>query len=200
MTIIGDPETKEAVVVDPGGDADYILENISELGVTIKQILITHAHFDHFLAAGELRKQLKVPIYLHAQDKALWTFLPIQLQMAGLTIPRSMMETIQQPDHYFVDGELLQVLDGQVIHTPGHSSGSCCFHFPNSRILIAGDTLFRGSVGRTDIMGGNPQSLHESILNKLYTLPDSTYVITGHGANTYIGHEKRNNSVVRANL
>lgn len=200
MTILGDPETKEAVLVDPGGDADLILDTIKELGVTIKQILITHGHFDHFLAAGEIRDELKVPIYLHSNDKILWNFLPVQLQAMGMTLPRYIAQNLGQPDHWLEDGQSLQVLDGTVLHTPGHSSGSCCFHFAKSRILIAGDTLFRGTVGRTDLMGGNSQSLTDSILTKLYVLPDSTYVISGHGANTYIGHEKRNNTFVRANL
>ncbi len=200
MTIIGDPETKNAIVVDPGGDAEYILDTIQEMGVNITRIYVTHGHFDHFLAAGELRKQLKVPIYLHAQDKILWNFLPIQLQMAKLTISRSTAEHIGNPDLWMEDGDDMGILDGKVIHTPGHSGGSCCFHFAQSRILIAGDTLFRGTVGRTDLMGGNNEVLTESILTKLYILPDSTYVITGHGPNTYIGHEKRNNGIIRAQL
>lgn len=163
----------------------------------ITKILITHGHFDHFLAAGDLRKHTGAPIYLHSQDRALWQFLPMQLQMMGIKLPNSLLENHCAPDHDLTDGMPLGVLDGVTIHTPGHTQGSCCFYFASSRLLVAGDTLFRNSVGRTDLLGGNEHSLKTSILDKLYTLPDSVHVICGHGPSTVLGHEKRNNRFVR---
>lgn len=130
----------------------------------------------------------------------LWEFLPMQLRMLGMVLSREAIADIGKPDAWLTDKMQLGLLDGVVIHTPGHSEGSCCFYFHDSRLLLAGDTLFRGAVGRSDMLGGSPEKLKDSIVNKLYTLPDEVTVITGHGPSTMIGHEKRNNSYIRAEL
>jgi glyoxylase-like metal-dependent hydrolase (beta-lactamase superfamily II) len=200
MVILGDPETKEAVLVDPGGDAEKILGAVKDLGVTITKILITHAHFDHFLAAGEVRKATGAPVCLHPADRVLWDFLPMQLRLLGMVLPRETVAEIGRPDQWLADKQLIGVLDGVCIHTPGHSEGSCCFYWKDSKLLLSGDTLFRGSVGRSDMLGGNADRLKDSILTKLYALPDDVTVITGHGEKTMIGREKRNNAHIRAQL
>jgi hydroxyacylglutathione hydrolase len=195
MTILGDPVTKEALLVDPGGDAEKILALVKEMGVTIKQILVTHAHFDHFLAAEEVRKATGAPVLLHKEDLLLWNALPMQLMMLG---QKPLATSISAPDEFFTDGQSLHIRNGRVIHTPGHSPGSSCFYFPDDDLLCSGDTLFRQSVGRTDLMGGDSSKLIKSIQEKLYTLPGCTLVIPGHGPTTEIEFECKYNGVVRA--
>lgn len=198
MCIIGDPETKEAVLVDPGGEPEKIIAKIKELGVTVKRILVTHAHFDHFTSAGALREFTGAPVYLHPADKILWEFLPVQLHAMRMTMDKAAVDRLGRPDAWLEDGASVGVLDGRVLHTPGHTAGSCCFYFDRSRLLIAGDTLFRGSVGRTDLSGGDAEALRKSILTRLYTLPDAVKVVCGHGPATSIGREKRSNAIIRA--
>jgi len=198
MVIIGDPQTREAVLVDPGGEEDVIIAAIEQLQVKITKILITHAHFDHLLAAGLIRSYTGAPVYLHPSDRILWDFLPMQLKLMGKTITTELFESIGKPDQSLADGQELGVLDGKCIHTPGHTQGSCCFYFEQSRILLAGDTLFNGSVGRTDLLGGDPEKLRHSIQTKLYSLPDAVTVIPGHGKRTTIGKEKNSNAIIRA--
>lgn len=134
MTIIADPVSKEALLIDPGGDADKILALIKEMGVSVKQILVTHAHFDHFLAAEEVRAATGAPVLLHQADLMLWKALPIQLMMLGMgnLAPKA---GIKDPDSFLTDGQVLPIRGGKVIHTPGHSPGSCCFHFVFAELL-----------------------------------------------------------------
>jgi len=194
MCIIGDPATKEAVLVDPGGDAETILSLVKELKVKVVQILVTHGHFDHFLAADKVKKALSAPVYLHKDDLSLWKMLPMQCLLIGM----QGVEAIPDPDHFLEDEQKLKVLDGKCLHTPGHSPGSCCFYFPSSQLLCSGDTLFRGSIGRTDLIGGDSGLIQKSILKKLYTLPKSVRVIPGHNEETTIGYEREHNAVIRA--
>lgn len=165
------------------------------MSVTIKQICVTHAHFDHFLAAEEIRVATGAPVLLHEGDSMLWTMLPMQCMMLGVPAPKT---TIRAPDAFLTDGQELLVRRGRAIHTPGHSPGSCCFYFPADDLLCSGDTLFRQSVGRTDLMGGDSAALVRSIQEKLYTLPGSTLVIPGHGPTTDIEFETKYNGVVKA--
>jgi len=195
MTIIADRATKEALLVDPGGDADKILALVKEMGVRVVMILVTHAHFDHFLAAEEVRKACGAPVALHPADQPLWAALPFQCAMMGIPAPKA---PTAAPDRELSNGQELPVRGGRVLHTPGHSPGSCCFYFAADRLCCTGDTLFAGSVGRTDLMGGDGQALTRSIQNKLYALPPDTKCIPGHGASTTIGHEAKYNAVVRA--
>lgn len=194
-SIIGDPITKQAIVVDPGGAADRILQEVRQLGLTVTHILHTHAHFDHFLASGDIRKATGATICLHRDDLNLWSNLEMQCRMFGVPyVPAPM------PEYWLADDE--KVLVGQVsvvaLHTPGHTPGSMSFHLPHHRLVLAGDTLFRGSIGRTDLWGGDFQAIEQSILDRLYTLHDATVVVTGHGLDTEIGWEKESNQFVRA--
>jgi hydroxyacylglutathione hydrolase len=166
-----------------------------EMGVQVKMILVTHGHFDHFLAAGEIRKHTGAPVALHAADNQLWAALPIQCMMLGMPAPTA---AIAPPEVALTDGMALPVRNGRVIHTPGHSPGSSCFYFPDDALCCTGDTLFQGSVGRTDLMGGDSAALVRSIQQKLYTLPVETQCIPGHGPTTSIGQEAKFNGVVRA--
>jgi hydroxyacylglutathione hydrolase len=194
-SIIGDCVSKQAVVVDPGGAAERILREVRELGLTVTRILHTHAHFDHFLASGEMKKATGATLCLHQDDHELWNMLEIQCRAFGVPyVP------VPPPDYWLTDEEKVSV--GQVtavaLHTPGHTPGSMSFHFPEGAVLLAGDTLFRGSIGRTDLWGGDFDAIERSIRDRLYTLDDSTLVVTGHGPETEIGWEKERNQFVRA--
>jgi len=193
-SIIGDPITKQAIVVDPGGDSARILKELQEFGLTVAYIVHTHAHFDHFLASGEMKRDTGAPLWLHKADKALWENLEMQCQVFGVPYAPA-----PPPDRWLKDDEELTLgeVKGLALHTPGHTPGSMCFHFPAARMVIAGDTLFHGSIGRTDLWGGDAQAIEQSIKNRLYTLDEGTRVITGHGPETRIGDELRYNLYVR---
>ena len=194
-SIIGDPATKTAIVVDPGGDHQRILKNLQERGLTATLVVHTHAHFDHFLAAGEIHSATGAPLCLHKADQPLWENLELQCNTFGVPyVP------VPAPNRWLNDDEELAVgaLRGIALHTPGHTPGSMCFYFGASKLLIAGDTLFRGSIGRTDLWGGDARAIERSIKNRLYSLDEATRVITGHGPETSIGFEMRSNQFVQA--
>jgi hydroxyacylglutathione hydrolase len=193
-SIIGDPRTKKAIVVDPGGAHERILQELRELGMTVSCLLHTHAHFDHFLAAGEMKRATGAPLCLHQADRPLWDNLELQCRTFG--VPYT---PVPPPDRWLNDGEEVSLgeVKGIALHTPGHTPGSMCFSFEAAKMLIAGDTLFRGSIGRTDLWGGDAQAIERSIKNQLYTLDEATRVITGHGPETTIGFETRFNPFVR---
>ncbi len=194
-SIIGDPLTKEAIVVDPGGAHERILHEVQHLGMTVTMILHTHAHFDHFLASGEMKKATGATLCLHEDDRKLWAMLETQCRMFG--VPYT---AVPPPDYWLKDEE--KILVGQVaavaLHTPGHTPGSMSFHVPEGNVVLAGDTLFRGSIGRTDLWGGDFDTIEQSIRERLYTLHESTLVVTGHGPETEIGLEKETNQFIRA--
>ena len=192
-TVMGDTETGVGYVFDPGGNADQIMATVDSLGLKIVGIIHTHAHLDHILAAGEIRKRTGAPVWLHRSDKNLWDSLETQCRMWG--VPYS---PVGDPDHWIEDEQDLEC-GGNCIHTPGHTPGSTSFYFEDASLLIAGDTLFMGSVGRTDFPGGDSGQLKKSIQQKLYSLDESAIVIPGHGPETSIGHEMRSNAFVRAN-
>lgn len=193
-SIIGDPVTKQAIVVDPGGAPERILHEVRQLGLTVSYIFHTHAHFDHFLAAGEMKKATGATLCLHQDDLDLWQNLDVQCRMFGVPYV-----AVPMPDYWLKDDE--KVLVGQVpivaLHTPGHTPGSMSFHVPDDRLVLAGDTLFRGSIGRTDLWGGDFDAIERSIRERLYTLDDATAVVTGHGPETEIGIEKESNQFFR---
>ena len=193
-SIIGDPVTKQAIVVDPGGAHERILHEVQQLGLTVTHILHTHAHFDHFLASGEMKKATGAAICLHQDDLELWKNLEMQCQMFGVAYA-----PVPLPDYWIKDEEKLLVgqMSAVAIHTPGHTPGSMSFHFPNDNMVVAGDTLFRGSIGRTDLWGGDFDTIERSIRERLYTLADATTVVTGHGPETEIGLEKETNQFIR---
>ena len=187
-TIIGDSLTREGVIVDPGGDAERIMGAVNELGLTIKAILHTHAHLDHILAAGEIHERTGAPVCLHKGDKFLWDSLESQCRMFG--IPYS---PCPDPQHWMKDDDGIFLSSGTAIHTPGHTPGSMSFWFNEYNLLVAGDTLFRQGIGRTDLPGGDFRQIEHSILEKLFRLDDDVLVITGHGEDTSIGFEKKVN-------
>ncbi len=193
-SIIGDPVTKQAVVVDPGGSPERILRDAQQLGLTITHIVHTHAHFDHFLAAGELKKATGAVLCLHQDDLELWKNLEMQCRLFGTAyVPAPL------PEYWLRDGERLAIgqLSLVALHTPGHTPGSMSFHLPDDKLVLAGDTLFRGSIGRTDLWGGDFDAIEQSIRERLYTLDDATAVVTGHGPDTEIGWEKESNQFIR---
>ncbi|MCG8381136.1 MAG: MBL fold metallo-hydrolase [Gammaproteobacteria bacterium] len=192
-SIIGDDVTKQALVVDPGGEAQMIYAELQTLGLKLKAIIHTHAHLDHILAAGELKRLTGAPIILHKDDKFLWDSLEMQCNMFGIPYVAQ-----PDPDEWVHDDQDLKCCDGVAIHTPGHTPGSICFWFESHDLLIAGDTLFLGSIGRTDIWGGDFDAIQKSIRERLYTLTDDAVVVTGHGPDTTIGAEKTGNAFIRA--
>ncbi|MFA5630271.1 MAG: MBL fold metallo-hydrolase [Porticoccaceae bacterium] len=191
-TIIGDTATGKAVVVDPGGDADVILRTLNEMNLKVVAIVHTHAHLDHILAAGEIRKATGAPIHLHEEDMFLWDACDEYCRSFGLP-----PANLPPPDHYINDDQDLGCCNGVALHTPGHTPGSVSFWFADAKLLVAGDTLFNGSIGRTDFPGGSYPQIVKSIRERLYTLDEDAAVVTGHGPETSIGQEKYNNAFVR---
>lgn len=191
-TIIGDPVTRKAFVVDPGGDAQMILARLQALDLQVVALIHTHAHLDHIMASGELKKVTGAEIYLHEDDKFLWDNLEMQCRMFG--VPYT---PVPAPDQWIEHDQELPCCGGVALHTPGHSPGSTCFWFADEQLLIAGDTLFRRSIGRTDLWGGDHRQIEQSIRQRLYVLDEDAVVVTGHGPETTIGEEIRENSIVR---
>ena len=194
-TILGDLVSRKAIVVDPGGDSEILLERLVELNLQVERIIHTHAHLDHFLASGKMKEATGAKLALHREDLFLWDMLEDQCRMFGIPF-----EPPPPPDQWLENEEEIDLndLQGKALHTPGHTPGSMCFLFESQKLLIAGDTLFQGSIGRTDLWGGDFKKIEKSIQEKLYTLDEETSVITGHGESTSIGHEMRDNSFVRA--
>jgi len=190
-SLLWDPATLTGVVVDPGGDGARIRRRVAALGFKVTALLHTHAHFDHVGATRELQDFWQCPAYLHEGDTFLLDALDTQTQIFGMDpIPRPETLALNHRDgHHGL----------QVLHTPGHTPGSCCFSgaFERGGVVLAGDTLFQGGVGRTDLWGGSSEALVASIDRELYTLPDATLVIPGHGPSTTIGAEAQNNPFVR---
>lgn len=192
-SILGDPVTKQAIVVDPGGAHEEILEEIRVLGLTVVTILHTHAHFDHFLASGEMKKATGANLCLHPEDRKLWEMLEMQCRLFNVPyVP------VPPPDYWLQDDEKIMLggLEGSALHTPGHTPGSMCFYFPDQNLVLSGDTLFRGGIGRTDLWGGDYRAIERSIRERLYALDEKTCVITGHGPETQIGLERESNPFI----
>jgi glyoxylase-like metal-dependent hydrolase (beta-lactamase superfamily II) len=189
-TLLGNKETGEALVIDPGDEAPRIHRRLTELGLTLKQILLTHAHIDHLSGALPLKRLTGAPILLNENDLPLLQSMAMQASWIGTAPPET-----APPDAFLVDGEFVGIegLSAEVLYTPGHTQGSVCLLFAPLKLLIAGDTLFAGSIGRTDLPGGNYGQIIDSITNQLLPLPDETRVITGHGPATTIGAERRSN-------
>jgi glyoxylase-like metal-dependent hydrolase (beta-lactamase superfamily II) len=190
-SLLWEPATGLGVVVDPGGDGAKIRKRVEALGFKVTALLHTHAHFDHVGATRELQDLWQCPAFLHGDDTFLIEALPQQTGMFGMpAIPQPQMQDMQAGDRH---------LDLTTLHTPGHTPGSSCFHgdFAKGKVLLAGDTLFRGGVGRTDLWGGNWELLEQSIKRELYGLEDATLVIPGHGPATTLGEEAASNPFVR---
>src|ERR1700730_11203463 len=189
-SILGDETSREAIVVDPGDDIPRILALLAKHNLTVKQIVITHAHIDHIAGAHRLKELTGAPILYNQLDLPLVKMMDIQAGWLGIPTPK-----VSAPDEDLKDGQTISIvgLTGTVIHTPGHTQGSSCLYIPDHTLLIAGDTLFAGSVGRTDLPGGNTQQILKSIHDRLLPLPDDVKVIPGHGSNTTIGMEREEN-------
>ena len=193
-SVLGDEISREAIVIDPGDDISKITEILTRNGLTAKMIVITHAHIDYIGGAAKLRALTGAPVYMHQADTMLSDLLHVQAGWLGIETPEN--PGIDTPVR---EGDILKAgaVEAHVLHTPGHTPGSISLYLPLESKVIAGDTLFKGNVGRTDLPGGDSGQIQRSIREKLYTLPDSTIVVPGHGGNTVIGYEKLNNPVVR---
>ena len=194
-TLLGDEDAGEAIVIDPGDEVGRIHRRLSELGLKLKQILITHAHIDHVGGALKLKRLTGAPIFLNENDLPLLETMAMQAGWLGVDTPET-----APPDESLTDGLSVGLAryPAQVMHTPGHTQGSVCLHFAPMKLLIAGDTLFAGSIGRTDLPGGDYGQIVESIESRLLALPDETRVLPGHGPATTIGAERRSNPFLRA--
>lgn len=191
-TLLGDTRTGKAIVIDPGGDAERIMAELQTLELQVVAIYHTHAHLDHILAAGDIKARTGAPIYLHQDDKFLWDLLEEQCRLFGVPYTPQ-----PEPDAWIRDDQALPCCDGVALHTPGHSPGSTSFWFDEAKLLIAGDTLFRRAIGRTDLWGGDFQQIQHSITDRLYRLDDEAVVVTGHGPDTRLGEEKQENPFFR---
>jgi glyoxylase-like metal-dependent hydrolase (beta-lactamase superfamily II) len=189
-TILGDAAAGEAIVIDPGDEISRITRRLTELGLKLKQILITHAHIDHVGGALKLKRLTGAPILMNEGDLMQLKLMPVQAAWLGIAPPDT-----ESPDGNLVTGQIvgLDALPAEVLHTPGHTQGSICLHFEPLSLLLAGDTLFAGSIGRTDLPGGDEHQILRSIHSSLLTLPDETKVICGHGPATTIGNERERN-------
>lgn len=195
-SIIADPVSREAAVIDPGGDPQKIVDLLEKHGLKAKYLLHTHAHFDHILGSRAVAEKTGAKICLHKGDEWLYNNLATQGQFIGWDLGK---EQTLPVDQFLEDDEELHLgaLTAKVIHTPGHTPGSLCFSVVhNESHLFAGDTLFQHSIGRTDLWGGDFDEILKSIRQKLFVLDDSTEVIAGHGSNTSIWEEKKNNPFV----
>jgi glyoxylase-like metal-dependent hydrolase (beta-lactamase superfamily II) len=211
-SVLGDTASREAIVVDPGDEVERILAIIAQHRLKVRAIINTHAHIDHVGGLVKVHEATGAPVLMHREDLELYRILETQAHMIGTPAPPMM-----QIDQFLRDGDVLRwgPYQGRVIHTPGHSQGSCCLHIPRTDAkeveevedvkgmtramaieeskLIAGDTLFAGSIGRTDLWGGSLDAILKSIQTKLLTLPDDTVVYPGHGPATTIGDEREMN-------
>jgi len=193
-SVIGDETCGEAMVIDPGDDIQDVLALIAKHNLQVKQIVITHAHIDHVGGAMKLRAATGAPILLNQNDYALLKMLDMQAAWVGMASPGKV-----EIDHSVAQADTVKAgsLEAQVIHTPGHTEGSVCLYFPAQKKLIAGDTLFAGSIGRTDLPGGSFEKIIDSLHEKVLALPDETVVVPGHGPLTTIGEERESNPFLK---
>ncbi len=189
-SIIGDETSREAMVIDPGDDIDDVLVLVRKHNLQVKQIVVTHAHIDHVGGAMKLRAATGAPILLNQNDYDLLKILDVQAAWIGVPDPGKV-----DIDHSVSTGETVTVgaHSAQILQTPGHTEGSICLYFSAEKKLIAGDTLFAGSIGRTDLPGGSMKKIIDSLHSTVLALPDDTVVVPGHGPLTTIGDERESN-------
>jgi glyoxylase-like metal-dependent hydrolase (beta-lactamase superfamily II) len=198
-SVVGDPETREAIVIDPGDEVERILEIIARHNLKIRAIVNTHAHIDHVGGLKKMHQATGAPVLMHSEDLELYRRLPVQAAWLGLRPP-----TQVEVDALLREGDAVRWgrYEARILHTPGHTRGSVCLYLPADSlaekaeepgILFAGDTLFAGSIGRTDLWGGSFEEIMRSLHAKLLDLPDETIVYPGHGPATTIGDEREAN-------
>lgn len=201
-SVLADPETGQALVVDPGDDIDRVLELLARHRLRVQAIVSTHAHIDHVGGLAKLQRATQAPVLIHAADLDLYRALPIQADWLGVPTPE-----LAKIDEFVREGDTLRFgrFQATVLHTPGHSPGSLCLLLPadlpvrlEAPRLLAGDTLFAGSVGRTDLWGGSFAQLMQSLREKILILPDETIVVPGHGPATTIGEERHTNPFLQS--
>jgi hydroxyacylglutathione hydrolase len=212
--IIGDPETREALLIDPGDDAERILALINRHKLNVRGIVLTHSHIDHVGGLCRLREATGAPVQMHADDLELYRMLAVQAAWIGMKTPES-----AEVDELLREGDTLHwgSFEAQVLHTPGHTRGSICLYMPSDipskraaaiaakstergpGRLFAGDTLFAGSIGRSDLWGGSFETIMRSLTGKVLELPDDTLVFPGHGETTTIGQERDSNPFLVGN-
>lgn len=192
-TLLGDEATGEAIAIDPGDNIPQIIARLEKHNLRLKQIIVTHAHIDHVGGALLLKRHTGAPIFLNQNDLPLLEMMEMQAGWLGTRPPE-----VAPPDASADDQLVLGLgnYPAQVLHTPGHTPGSVCLHFAPIKLLIAGDTLFAGSIGRTDLPGGDTKTILRSIRDRLMHLPEETRVIPGHGPATTIGEERQSNPFV----
>ena len=193
-SIFGDEQTHEAIVIDPGDNIDDILAILEKHALKVKAIVITHAHIDHIGGAAKLKAETGAPVYMNENDQELYDHLDVQAGWLGMRTPSR-----TEIDAAAREGDSLKLgpAEFHVLETPGHTQGSISLWIPAENKLVAGDTLFRDSIGRTDLPGGDGRQILASIHTKLMTLPEEAVVIPGHGPNTTIGREKDRNPFLR---
>jgi len=189
-SIFGDEQSREAIVVDPGDEIEDILGILQKRGLHVKAIVITHAHIDHIGGAQKLKAATGAPVYMNANDQELYDHIDMQAGWLGIATPER-----TEIDVNAREGEKLVLgpAEFHILDTPGHTQGSISILIPAENKLVAGDTLFQGSIGRTDLPGGNSRQILRSIHDKLLPLDDAVVVIPGHGPNTTIGRERKSN-------
>jgi len=193
-SIFGDETSREAIVIDPGDEIDQILAVLAKHGLKVQAIIITHAHIDHIGGAQKLKAATAAPVYMNAADQELYDHLDMQAAWLGMRTPER-----TEVDVPAREGDVVKLgpADFHILQTPGHTQGSISLWIPQEGKLIAGDTLFKDSIGRTDLPGGDHQQILRSIHGKLLKLEDPTVVIPGHGPNTTIGRERERNPFLR---
>ena len=187
------PGNSDAVVVDPGGDPDLILETLRKHELNAKQIFLTHSHLDHCGGVRKVKESTRATLYAHPLEAQMREHVTYVARVYGLD--PQLFEDCPEPEVLLTGGEELQVLGlrMQVLFTPGHSPGHLSFYFPAAKILISGDCVFAGSIGRTDLPGGDSELLFESIRSKILTLDDDTRILSGHGPDTTVSEERAHN-------
>ncbi|HZQ09785.1 MAG TPA: MBL fold metallo-hydrolase [Anaerolineae bacterium] len=188
--IVGDEDTREVVVIDPGGNARQIAQVLENLRAKVRGIILTHAHFDHVMGVEALKRATGAPLFVGANEKPVFESVESQGKTFGIAVP-----PLPDPEHWLNDGDTVEVgkLKFHVLEIPGHSPGSIALYDANDGVVFVGDVLMRGTIGRSDFPGGSLEELLRSIREKLYTLPEGTKVYSGHGPMTTISEEKRTN-------
>lgn len=194
-TVLGDEASGEAMVVDPGDNIPHILNLLEKHRLKLKQIVVTHGHIDHVGGALRLKKITGAPVLLNQNDLPLLKMMSVQAAWLGMATPE-----VAPPDVSAEEGMTVGIAGhtASVLHTPGHTQGSICLHFAPEKLLLAGDTLFAGSIGRTDLPGGDSRQIIRSLHDRLLVLPDETRVVPGHGPETTIGEERATNPFLQS--